>query len=490
MKSLSTYLEEKHNPKEDVVKDLRVIVLTTNMSETSKESTDKTLFRTAKRIKEECEKKNIPFYALYCESGYISKDDDGNWMAFNRGDDKGFLIDKNNTVAIIRGSTTRFKSWMDMVSQLEKIGIFCINFRDSIEVCSDKYLTSLKLADAAIPTPKTKLIYSNDDDVDTLLKDFDRPFPVIVKTLSGSKGVGVIFIESKRALVSTLQLIWKINPEEELLIQEYIETDYDVRCIVLGGQIQATMRRDVIPGDFRSNYSLGGKVKLIKQTEEEIYICKESAKAVDGTWVAVDYIPAGKNKTPFVIEVNSSPGTEGIEAASGKNIISELLDYVEDKSNWRHKTQESGFLETIEIEGVGHIIGNFDTGNSARPILHADSYEIKNGKVLWKVENHKFTNKLIKMTKFERGALNAQVIERPVVSFNITFNGIKYEEVEFLLDDRTQKTTKALMNQGFIKTANLSINPARRFVLSIGHQDFDKYNKDHYNLVVKKGQSK
>ena len=76
MKSLSTYLEEKHNPKEDVVKDLRVIVLTTNMSETSKESTDKTLFRTAKRIKEECEKKNIPFYALYCESGYISKDDD------------------------------------------------------------------------------------------------------------------------------------------------------------------------------------------------------------------------------------------------------------------------------------------------------------------------------------------------------------------------------------------------------------------------------
>ena len=114
MKSLSTYLEEKHNPKEDVVKDLRVIVLTTNMSETSKESTDKTLFRTAKRIKEECEKKNIPFYALYCESGYISKDDDGNWMAFNRGDDKGFLIDKNNTVAIVRGSTTRFKSWMDI----------------------------------------------------------------------------------------------------------------------------------------------------------------------------------------------------------------------------------------------------------------------------------------------------------------------------------------------------------------------------------------
>jgi RimK family alpha-L-glutamate ligase len=485
MKSLSTYLEEKHIGKKNIAEDLRVVVLTTNMSETSKNSTDNKMFRTAKRIKEECEKKNIPFYALYCESGYVSKDDNGIWKLFNKGDDEGFEVDNKNTVAIVRGSTSRYKSWMDMVSQLEKIGIFCINFRDSIEVCSDKYLTSLKLADAAIPTPKTKLIYSNDDDIDTLLKDFDRPFPLIVKTLSGSKGVGVVFIESKRALISTLQLIWKINPDEELLIQEYIETEYDVRCIILGGQVQATMRRDVIKGDFRSNYSLGGKVKLIKQTEEEIRICKESAKAVDGTWVAVDYIPAGKNKTPFVIEVNSSPGTEGIEKASGKNIISEVLEYASDKSNWRHKTQESGFLETIEIEGVGHIIGNFDTGNSARPIMHSDSYEIKNGKVFWVVGKHKFTNKLIKMSKFERGAVDAKVFERPVVVFNIIFNGTKYENIEFLLDDRTEKTTKALMNQRFIKMANLSINPARRFVLSIGHQDFDKYNKDHYHLVVK-----
>ena len=128
-----------------------------------------------------------------------------------------------------------------------------------------------------------------------------------MKTLRGSKGVGVLFIESKIGLDSIVQLINKQDEDADLLVQEYIKTDYDVRVLVLGGKVLATMKRPVIKGDFRSNVSQGSKPEELKLTELEIEECIKAAKAVNGIWTAVDFIPSKdrKKEPPFMIEVTS-----------------------------------------------------------------------------------------------------------------------------------------------------------------------------------------
>ena len=132
-----------------------------------------------------------------------------------------------------------------------------------------------------------------------------------MKTLEGSKGVGVIFVESERQIESLVQLLSHQNEDIDLLVQEYIKTDGDVRVIVLGGKIIAAMKREVIEGDFRSNVSQGAKAEEYPLTELEVEQSLLAAKAIDGSWTAVDFIPSEdpKTKPPYILEVNNSPGT-------------------------------------------------------------------------------------------------------------------------------------------------------------------------------------
>ena len=147
-------------------------------------------FHTAERLLEESKSLGIPAYVLFVESGKIA---DG--KAFQADDNKGFEISADDTIAIIRGSVASRDAWMDMVSQLEKIGICCVNSRATIEMCADKYWTALRLADAGIPTPKTALV-QNEETLQASLDIIGEEYPMILKTLRGSKGIGVIFIES------------------------------------------------------------------------------------------------------------------------------------------------------------------------------------------------------------------------------------------------------------------------------------------------------
>ena len=160
-------------------------------------------------------------------------------------------------------------------------------------------------------------------------EQLEEKFPVILKTLRGSKGVGVLFIESERALDSIVQLLNKQDEDSDLLLQQYIKTKWDARVLVLQGKIFATMKREVIPGDFRNNVSQGAEVKELELTDLEIEESLKAAKAVGGYWTAVDFIPS-KNRDkepPFMLEVNSSPGTEGIEEATGMNIAKDVIKH-------------------------------------------------------------------------------------------------------------------------------------------------------------------
>ena len=428
-------------------------------------------FHTTQRLLDEAKKLNIPAYGLMAESANIFEG-----QIWNSGDEKNkFDINSEDTICIVRGSVARRDAYLNLISQFEKLGISVVNSRQTISICADKYRSALRFADTGVPTPKTALVQS-EKTLQNSLDSIGEEYPMILKTLRGSKGVGVIFIESKRQLTSLIQLLMKQDQKTELLLQSYIKSDFDVRVIILNNEILASMRRDVLKGDFRSNYSQGAKVKEYKLNDQEKRICIDAAKAVDGIYTAVDFIKNGKDT--FVLEVNSSPGTAGIEDATGRNLIKEVLVHFKNKDNWRWVAEEIGRFESIHIEGVGNIVANFDTGNSARCIIHADKYTIKNDKVIWEAQGKKFTNKLIKMARWERGALAAEVIERPLVLMNINFNGTIFTDVKFAIDDRSEKTTKCLMNQDFMRRAKVMVNPSRKFVVTDRHDGFEIFDKE------------
>jgi ribosomal protein S6--L-glutamate ligase len=428
-------------------------------------------YHTTQRLMDEAKSRGIEAFALLCETAMV---DGINFQVWNS-DKKNekFDIDPDNTIAIIRGSVAGKDAYLDLVSQLEKMGISVVNSRTTVSICADKYRTAIRLNETGVPTPKTSLLQSIETLQDSL-ETIGEEYPLILKTLRGSKGIGVIFIESRRQLDSIIQLLWKQDSDTELLLQKYVKTDHDVRVLVLGNKVFASMRRDVLKGDFRSNASLGAKVSEYKLSEEEIKICLDAHKAVNGVYTAVDLIKSGKDS--FVLEVNSSPGTSGIEKATGRNLMGEMLDYFKNRDNWRYVAHEIGRLERIEIQGVGDVVANFDTGNSARCIIHTDEYDVKGKEVIWKSYGKTYKHKLVKMGKWERGALNAQVIERPIISFDVMFNGRLYKDVSFALDDRTEKTTKCLMNQDFMSRARVMVNPSRKFVVTESYEDFDIFN--------------
>ena len=435
----------------------RIIVITD-------EPEDAKTFHTANRLKEEAEKLGWKHYLFKLSGGYTSIPE-GALRLHNKDDDKGFEVSGRDTIAIIRGSVVRKDSWLDIISTLEKHSVCVVNSRQTINICADKYRTALRLSDYGIKQPKTILI-NDPENADQAVEKLDTEYPIILKTLRGSKGVGVLFIESGRALDSIVQLIHKQDEDTDLLLQEYIKTDWDARVLVLGGKVLATMKRPVIEGDFRSNISQGSKPEKLELTELEIEESLKAAKAVNGLWTAVDFIPS-KNREkepPFIIEVNSSPGTEGIERASGQNISKEVIQFFADKKNWVKVPSECGFKEIVSIKPFGEIIAKFDTGNSGMSVIHADKLNVKDKKVTWTLLGKTLTSDIIRKEKISVGGLRDYEEERYVIKLDVEFLGGLYE-TEFTLDDREDRSP-ILFDREFMGRVNVMVNPDRKYVVT------------------------
>ena len=421
-------------------------------------------FHTADRLREEADKKGYKNYLYKLSGGYMTLDD-GVRRIHNKDDEKGFEISSKDTVAVIRGSITRKDSWLDLVSQLEKAGIVCVNSRQTINTCADKYRTALRLADVGLRQPKTVLI-SDPDNIEKDFEQLDTDFPIILKTLRGSKGVGVLFVESEKSLTSLVQVLYKQDEDTDLLLQEYIKTDYDARVHVLGGKVIAAMKREVLEGDFRSNISQGAKAKTLNLTDLEIEKCLEAAKAVGGVWTGVDFIPS-KNREkdePFFIEVNSSAGTEGVEEATNRNISKEIIEFFEDRKNWIHVPTECGFKEIIKV-GNTEFVAKFDTGNSGQNVIHGEDINIQGKKVSWKLLGKKYTADLIKMDNIKVGGLRDYDEDRPLVKLDVEFAGTIYSDTLFTIDNREDRTP-ILLDRKFMKQLNVMVNPARKYLLT------------------------
>ena len=227
------------------------------------------------------------------------------------------------------------------------------------------------------------------------------------------------------------------------------------------------MKRPVIEGDFRSNVSQCAEPKNIELTELEIEESLRAAKAVNGTWSAVDFIPS-KNREkepPFMLEVNSSPGTEGIEDASNQNISREVIQHFADKTN-RYKTPtECGYKEVVNIKPFGEIIAKFDTGNSGMPVIHADKFSVSGRQIRWSLLGKTITSNIVRKEEIKVGGLRDYDEDRYVVKLDVEFAGGLYKDVEFTLDDRDERTL-ILLDRAFMNTLNVMVNPQRKYVIT------------------------
>ena len=422
-------------------------------------------FHTADRLKEECDKLNYPYYLFKLTGGYTTLED-GVRRFHNKDDDKGFEVGAM-TVAIIRGSISRKDSWLDFVSILERANATLVNPRTTINMCADKYRTALRLADYGITQPQTKLINDHEKS-NEIVDNSGIKFPLIMKTLRGSKGVGVLFVDSPKGLDSIVQLIHKQDEDADLLVQEYIKTDYDVRVHILGGKFLAAMKRPVIEGDFRSNVSQGSEPEKIKLTELEIEESLKASKAVGGYWTAVDFIPS-KNREkqpPYMLEVNSSPGTEGIEEATKMNIAKEVITHFADKVNRFTVPTECGYKEILTIKPFGEIVAKFDTGNSGMPVIHADKIKpLSNTKVQWSLLGKTIESRIVRTENIKVGGLRDYDEDRYVVKLDVEFAGGFYKDVEFTIDDREDRSP-ILLDRAFMNRLNVMVNPQRKYVIT------------------------
>ena len=259
--------------------------------------------------------------------------------------------------------------------------------------------------------------------------------------------------------------MYKTDSSSDLLIQEYIKSEFDVRVIVLGGKIVGTMQRDVVEGDFRSNYSQGAKVKSYKLSDLEIEQSLLAAKALDGILTAVDFIPSKNPKTepPFILEVNSSPGSEGIEEASGKNIIKEVLEHFKDTASRRTSPVQCGYEEVVSIAPFGELEAKFDTGNSVLSVLHAEDIDVQGKKITFTLQGKTVTTNWIKSYEVDTGGGSD---ERPVIKLDIDFAGSTYKDVMFGLNDRSEMGSDVLLNRFTMNRFNLMVNPARKYVIT------------------------
>jgi ribosomal protein S6--L-glutamate ligase len=228
------------------------------------------------------------------------------------------------------------------------MNVFPLNESVAISRSRDKLRSVQLLARKGIGLPVTGFA-NNPDDIEDLISQVGGA-PLVIKLLQGTQGIGVVLAETHNAAESVIQAFMGLNAN--IMVQEFIKEagGSDIRCFVVGDKVVASMKRQAIAGEFRSNLHRGGSAELIRLTPEERSTAVRAAKIMGLNVCGVDMLRS--NHGPVIMEVNSSPGLRGIEAASGKDIAQLIIQFIEkrfesmstakDKSPTRTRTRGKG----------------------------------------------------------------------------------------------------------------------------------------------------
>jgi ribosomal protein S6--L-glutamate ligase len=221
--------------------------------------------------------------------------------------------------------------------QFEMMGTYCVNESVAITRSRDKLRSIQLLSRKGVGIPVTAFANSPDD-VDGLIREVGGA-PLVIKLLEGTQGIGVVLAETKKAAESVIQAFMGVK--SNILIQEFIKEagGSDIRCFVVGDKVIAAMQRTAPEGEFRSNIHRGGSAKLIKLTPKERAVAVKAGNIMGLNVCGVDLLRSSRG--PLVMEVNSSPGLEGIEEATGKDIAGMIIEFIE-KNAKPNKTRTRG----------------------------------------------------------------------------------------------------------------------------------------------------
>ena len=212
-----------------------------------------------------------------------------------------------------------------IVRQFETMGTYSINPSLAITRSRDKLRAHQLLAMKGVDMPITGFAHSPNDIID-LIKLIGGP-PFVIKLLEGTQGVGVVLAETKKAAESVIQTLMGLNAN--IIIQEFIkESDgADIRCFVVGDKVVAAMKRQAEKGEFRANIHQGGIGKPIKITKAERAVAVKAAKIMGLHMAGVDLLRSERG--PLVLEINSSPGLEGIETTTDIDVAEKIIKHIE-----------------------------------------------------------------------------------------------------------------------------------------------------------------
>lgn len=226
-----------------------------------------------------------------------------------------------------------------VVRQFEMMGVFSLNESVAISRSRDKLRSLQLLSRKGIGLPVTGFAHSPADTSDLL--DVVGGTPVVVKLLEGTQGKGIVLAETRKAAESVVEAFRGLHAN--FLVQEFIAEagGADIRCFVIGEKVVASMQRQAAEGEFRSNLHRGGTAQLVKITPEERSTAVRAARIMGLNVAGVDILRS--HHGPVVMEVNSSPGLEGIESATGKDVADMIIEYIEkDAKPGRTKTRGKG----------------------------------------------------------------------------------------------------------------------------------------------------
>ena len=331
------------------VEKLTLVLLSTNENSTF-----------SKMLREKCAGHGFDFIFADPTNCTLRRLDDDKFELNTNGNT--YTLVRNNTVVMPRLTVLKNSQTKNALREFEYYDFFVVNNLESFENCEDKYTTYKVLCAESLATPKTTVV--NGENMDRLQKKVDfigGQFPIVCKLLNGKKGVGVFIIDSFMSLKSTLEAIFKLSPESEILMQNKIDSDYDLRIHVFNKsynrisrnlddyEVIGVMRRNKVTGDFRTNFSLGGTIEKFTLAPEQEELAKKTAMAVKCRWCGVDMIEDRATGENYIIEVNASPGVKGMSSVSEHLPLDYIFNYFKQFRAVNNNTTVIGKVETAKL---------------------------------------------------------------------------------------------------------------------------------------------
>lgn len=456
-------------------KDIQVVFLSSRAEKTTKSSNSMFFFEDAAK------KAGLKMITIDPSSSTISKGSNDDYNVVENGESKkNYTLNPNNTIIVPRRTVLKNIESRDFLTELQNDGFFVLNTLEAIDNCEDKFITYKKLKAAGVPTPKTAVVTSSsmsklEDKVNTV----GGSFPIIIKITKGTQGIGVAQIDSMISLKSVLQAIFALVPKADILLQEKINSDYDLRIHVLyrgfermtpgidNFEIIGCMQRNQLAGDFRSNYSLGSTAEKGHLTLEQEKIAKQATKATGCRWAGVDLIMDSRTKQSYVIEVNSSPGTKGITTAAGDDVVGKLMDMFKDFKYTKYDSDQIGRYETVTLKDLNGGVDapmKFDD-NKTFTELQCSSVNAKDDNVTFVFNGVTYTLELSGMRKGD-----------PMVELNIKFNGTIYKNELVVLktvNDNINKNIAVGGSKFLHRISDKAVVVENSFILTDNTTNFD-----------------